>query len=135
VDARGVTGFNSPEFSLDRGLVLPDFNEPGKRSWPPHEVPLGALLAEQMKPRSVSAMSSCPTKTSSTSSASVARIDTFHPGSRSHSTQLSSRVQSWAVATNDFTRPDGRAGLGGTRGIRVRAKEQAASAKATGAIG
>jgi hypothetical protein len=44
VDARGVTGFNSPDYSLDRGLVLPDFNEPGKRSWPPHEVPLGVLL-------------------------------------------------------------------------------------------
>ena len=49
--------------------------------------------------------SSCPTKTSSTSSASVARIDFFRPGSRSHSTQLSSRVPSWAVATNEFTRP------------------------------
>ena len=49
--ARGVAGFKSPEFSLDRGLILPDFNEPGKRSWPPHEVPLGVLLAEQMKMR------------------------------------------------------------------------------------
>src|SRR5262249_10418570 len=56
-------------------------------------------------PETASAMSSCPTKTSSTSSASVARIDSFRPGSRSHSTQLSSRVQPWAVATNDFTRP------------------------------
>ena len=52
-------------------------------------------------PESASAMLSCPTKTSSTSSASVARIGSFRPGSRSHSTQLSSRVQSWAVATND----------------------------------
>src|SRR5262245_2329009 len=50
-------------------------------------------------------MSSCPTRTSSTSSASGDRIDFFRPGSRSHSTQLSSRVQSWAVATNEFTRP------------------------------
>jgi len=28
---------------LDRGLVLPDFNEPGKNAWPPYKVPLGAL--------------------------------------------------------------------------------------------
>ena len=56
-------------------------------------------------PETASATSSCPTKTSSTSSASVARIDSFRPESRSHSTQLSSRVQSWAVATSDFTRP------------------------------
>jgi hypothetical protein len=49
--ARSVPGFNSPDYSLDRGLVLPDFNQPGKKSWPPHEVPLGALLAEQMKMR------------------------------------------------------------------------------------
>jgi len=41
----------SSDYSLDRGLVLPDFNEPGKRSWPPHELPLGVLLAEQMKMR------------------------------------------------------------------------------------
>jgi len=41
----------SSDYSLDRGLVLPDFNEPGKRSWPPHELPLGVLLAEQMKIR------------------------------------------------------------------------------------
>ena len=84
-------------------------------------------------PETASAMSSCPTKTSSTSSASVARIDFFRPGSRSHSTQLSSRVQSWAVATNDFTRPLVER-LGAARGIRVRAM-QAASAKATDAIG
>src|SRR5262249_52985700 len=49
--ARGITGFRSPDYSLDSGLVLPDFNQPGKKSWPPHEVPLGVLLAEQMKMR------------------------------------------------------------------------------------
>jgi hypothetical protein len=31
--------------------VLPDFNEPGKKAWPPYEPPLGALLAERMKMR------------------------------------------------------------------------------------
>jgi len=49
--ARGVSGFGPSDLSLDRHLVLPDFTERGKKSWPPHEVPLGALLAEQMKMR------------------------------------------------------------------------------------
>jgi hypothetical protein len=35
--ARSVTGFNSPDYSLDRGVRLPDFEHPGKNSWPPHE--------------------------------------------------------------------------------------------------
>jgi hypothetical protein len=49
--ARGVNGFGPNDLSLDRHLVLPDFTERGKKSWPPHEVPLGVLLAEQMKMR------------------------------------------------------------------------------------
>src|SRR5262249_14104252 len=49
--ARGVSGFGPNDLSLDRHLVLPDFTERGKKSWPPHEVPLGALLAVQMKQR------------------------------------------------------------------------------------
>src|SRR5262249_40141784 len=48
-EARGVTGFKSPEFSLDRGLVLPDFNEPGKKAWPPYEVPLAVQVALAMR--------------------------------------------------------------------------------------
>jgi len=49
--ARGVNGFGPNDLSLDRHLVLPDFTQRGKKSWPPHEVPLGVLLAEQMKMR------------------------------------------------------------------------------------
>ena len=33
--ARGVTGFNSPDYSLDRGVRLPDFDKPGQNHWPP----------------------------------------------------------------------------------------------------
>ena len=35
--ARGVTGFNSPDYSLDRGVRLPDFDKPGQNHWPPHQ--------------------------------------------------------------------------------------------------
>jgi hypothetical protein len=38
-EARGVTGFNSTAYSLDRGVVLPDFTQPGKNAWPPYEPP------------------------------------------------------------------------------------------------
>jgi hypothetical protein len=37
--ARGVTGFNSPDYSLDRGVRLPDFEKPGQNHWPPHQPP------------------------------------------------------------------------------------------------
>ena len=36
-EARGVTGFNSPDYSLDRGVRLPDFDKPGQNHWPPHQ--------------------------------------------------------------------------------------------------
>ena len=45
-EARGVTGFNLPEYSLDRGVALPDFHKPGQKVWPPYEPPLAAVLAE-----------------------------------------------------------------------------------------
>jgi len=35
--ARGVTGFNSPDYSLDRGVRFPDFDKPGQNHWPPHQ--------------------------------------------------------------------------------------------------
>ena len=34
-----------PEATLDRGLVLPDFNQPGKNAWPPYEVPFAVQVA------------------------------------------------------------------------------------------
>jgi hypothetical protein len=37
--ARGVDGFRSPAHSLDRGVVLPDFTQPGENAWPPHKPP------------------------------------------------------------------------------------------------
>jgi hypothetical protein len=53
VAARGLSGGTiggqwDTRLSLDRHLVLPDFTDPTgtKKAWPPHEVPLGALLAQ-----------------------------------------------------------------------------------------
>jgi hypothetical protein len=34
--------------SLDRDLVLPAFDKPQERAWPPHEVPLAVKVAESM---------------------------------------------------------------------------------------
>ena len=48
---RGCTALGQGWLSLDRDLMLPDIAQPAKRAWPPHEVPLGVLLAEQMKMR------------------------------------------------------------------------------------
>jgi hypothetical protein len=48
-EARGVTGFNLPEYSLDRGVALPDFHKPGQKVWPPYELPLAAVLAERWR--------------------------------------------------------------------------------------
>ena len=47
--ARGVSGFGPQDLSLDRNLVLPDFNKRGARAWPPFELPLGALLAQDWR--------------------------------------------------------------------------------------
>ena|SRR5215471_16361060 len=69
----------------------------------------------------------------SAASASVARIDFFRPGNRSHCIQLSLRVQSWAVATNDFTRPlvERACALAKPYAVALctRSKEQATSTK------
>lgn len=43
--ARGMASLYPPEATLDRGLVLPDFNQPGKNAWPPYEVPFAVQVA------------------------------------------------------------------------------------------
>ena len=47
--ARGVTGFGPQDLSLERQLVLPDFERRGQKSWPPYEVPLAVQVALAMK--------------------------------------------------------------------------------------
>jgi hypothetical protein len=42
--ARGITGVGWQGLTLDRGLVLPDFSDPNRRSWPPYEIPLAIQL-------------------------------------------------------------------------------------------
>jgi hypothetical protein len=46
--ARGVSGLGPQHLSLDRHLLLPDFNKPGAKAWPPFELPLGVLLADNL---------------------------------------------------------------------------------------
>jgi hypothetical protein len=46
--ARGVTGVGHSGQTLDGGVVLPDFTNPEKRAWPPHEVPWSVQYAESI---------------------------------------------------------------------------------------
>jgi hypothetical protein len=55
VEARGLNGGSiggqfDTLLSLNKDLVLPDFADPTgtKKAWPPHEIPLGAQLAQAM---------------------------------------------------------------------------------------
>jgi hypothetical protein len=47
--ARGYSDLGQQGLSLDRDLVLPDFAEPSKRVWPPHEVPWNVRYIESLR--------------------------------------------------------------------------------------
>jgi hypothetical protein len=46
--ARNFEGFGQHGLTLDRDLVLPDFDDPCKKLWPPYEVPWGVQYVESM---------------------------------------------------------------------------------------
>jgi hypothetical protein len=47
--ARSITTFGLNDLSLDKHLVLPDFERPSQKAWPPYEVPFAVQVALAMK--------------------------------------------------------------------------------------